>query len=198
MPKILAYWIVLLAAAIVLGACSSPEVDPELEVQLRTATVQNAEELIAKETERLGITALTFTVLEDGKAPPTSYFGRAKGGGLMQVAGLSKTVSAAVILKLAELQSVAIDDDIGPQITSLDISSLEGGDRPITLRQLLSHTAGSSQSGYPGYPRGSDLPSTAEVIASPPRAFESTLAFDGEPGEFLYSGGGYIIAQLWA
>lgn len=116
----------------------------------------------------------------------------------MQVASLSKTVAAAVILTLAHQRGISLDNDIRSQVTSLDIALLEGGDRPVTLRQLLSHTSGASQSGYPGYPRDSDLPSASEVVANPPRFFESPLTFDGEPGEFRYSGGGYMIAQIWA
>ncbi len=190
--------ILLPAAGLGIASYFEPSLDPAFEQKLTDAEPEGIQELIAAEAENLGVTALSVTVLEAGQEPQSHYFGRAKQGGLMQVASLSKAVAATVILILAEQQGFGLDDDIRGQITSVDIASLEGGDRSVTLRQLLSHTTGASQSGYPGYPRDSALLSTADVIEAPPRIFESQLAFDGVPGEFRYSGGGYTIAQLWA
>ncbi len=190
--------ILLPAAGFGIASYFEPSLDPGFEQKLAKAEPEGIRELIAAEAENLGVTALSVTVLEAGQEPQSHYFGRAKQGGLMQVASLSKAVAATAILILAEQQGVGLDGDIRGQVTSVDIASLEGGDRPVTLRQLLSHTTGASQSGYPGYPRGSALLSTADVIDAPPRIFESQLVFDGVPGEFRYSGGGYTIAQLWA
>jgi len=181
-----------------MSGCSQPSVSPEFRSELETTAPNERLRLIEDEAQRIGVTALSFTILESGKEIESFYFGRAEPNGLMQVASLSKTVAAAVILAFAERKSVGLDDDIRGQISSLDIAALQGGNRPLTLRQLLSHTTGSSQSGYPGYPRGTPLPSTAQIIIDPPRIFESPLVFDGEQGEFRYSGGGYMIAQLWA
>jgi len=175
-----------------------PSLDPEFDDRLEHTATANISPLIAAEAESLQVTALGVFASSDGGPATEHYFGRARKGSLMQAASLSKAVAAAVILKLAGRENVALDDDIRTQITALDIASLEGGDRPVTLRQLLSHTAGASQSGYPGYPRGAPIPTTAQVLAAPPRFFESALAFDGENGAFRYSGGGYTIAQLWA
>jgi len=182
----------------VTAACSDPMVSPDVRGALENAEPAEIQDIIGEEAERLGITAMSVTILDGDSSPQSLYFGRAEEGGLFQAASLSKAAAAAVILTLADREGVALDDDIRGQITSLDIASLSGGDRTITLRQLLSHTTGASQSGYPGYPRDYDLPTAAEVISAPPRFFESALAFDGTPGEFLYSGGGYMIAQLWA
>ncbi|WP_379550196.1 serine hydrolase domain-containing protein [Qipengyuania sp. DGS5-3] len=186
------------AIALSLGCSSDPLVSPDFQAKLETAPQDSLATLIDDEATQLGVTALSVTIHEAGGESQTLYFGRAKAGGLMQVASLSKTVAAAVILTLARQEEVGLDDDIRSQITSLDVAGLEGGDRPVTLRQLLSHTTGASQSGYPGYARGGDLPTAVQVVANPPRVFESTLVFDGEPGQFRYSGGGYIIAQVWA
>ncbi|MEM6475658.1 MAG: serine hydrolase domain-containing protein [Pseudomonadota bacterium] len=188
----------LTAALLALSGCGDPTLDPQFAEQLSAAKPDEVGSLIESEAKRLDVTAMNIAIV-DGDGPAQVYhFGRAKPGGLMQVASLSKTVAAAVILTHAQRQSVGLDDDIRTQVTSVDIAALEGGNRPVTLRQLLSHTTGSSQSGYPGYPRGYDFPNAAEVVDNPPRFFESALVFDGEPGEFRYSGGGYMIAQLWA
>jgi len=175
-----------------------PVPDPELRERLSKATFEEVELLVAEEVHRLGVTALSVTEISGDAAPRTLRFARAERGGLMQVASLSKTVAAAVILIVAEEQGVDLDDDVRGQINSLDIRMLEGGLRPLTLRQLLSHTSGASQAFYVGFERGDATPTTAEVIEAPYRIYEVQLRFDGVVGEFRYAGGGYTIAQLWA
>lgn len=182
----------------VLAGLTEPSVDPDFEADLTAAAPADVEGVIAQQAEKLGITALSVAVIDGEENIQNFHIGRARENGLMQAASLSKAAAAATILLVADQQGVTLDDDIRPQITSLDISAIEGGNRPVTLRQLLSHTTGASQSGYPGYPRSDALPSTADVIRNPPQMIESQLEFSGEPGEFRYSGGGYTIAQLWA
>ncbi|MEP3421133.1 MAG: serine hydrolase domain-containing protein [Erythrobacter sp.] len=189
--------IALITSAFIIAGLIEPSVDPEFEENLTQSPPIGVPNLIAVEAEKLGVTAMAVTVLNGDTEPQTHYFGRAHADGLMQLASLSKAVSATVILMVADQNDVGIDDDIRAQIVSIDIAALAGGDRPVTLRQILSHTTGASQSGYPGYPRDGDVPTTDQVIGSPPRFFEFPLEFDGTPGKFRYSGGGYTIAQLW-
>ncbi len=188
----------IIAAGFVIAGILEPSVDPQFQENLTQAASENVESLISAEADKLGVTAMGLSILEGDDDLQSHYFGRAHDNGMMQLASLSKAVSAAIILMVAEERDVGLDDDIRDQIISIDIASLDGGDRPLTLRQLLSHTSGASQSGYPGYPRSGSIPITADVIQSPPRIFEFQLEFDGTPGEFSYSGGGYTIAQLWA
>ncbi|RGP40745.1 hypothetical protein BPTFM16_01033 [Altererythrobacter insulae] len=190
--------IALAISGVIIAGVMEPSVDPDFRADLIAADDATSRQLIDSESRKLGVTALSVSIMTTDQPVRTEYFGRANPDGLMQVASLSKAVAAAVIAIHAENQGVGLDDDIRSQIKSLDIASLEGGDRPVTLRQLLSHTTGSSQSGYPGYPRDHEIPSTVDVIKDPPRWIESPLVFDGTPGEFRYSGGGYTIAQLWA
>ncbi|MEM6492984.1 MAG: serine hydrolase domain-containing protein [Pseudomonadota bacterium] len=195
-----ALMVLLLTAAAGLYAFGffDPRPDPAFEDKIAASAKPAIEPLIAGEAERLDVSALSVFI-QTGEDPGEAlHFGRSRPEGLFQAASLSKAVAAATILTLAQREGVGLDEDIRPQITSLDIAALEGGDRPITLRQLLSHTTGASQSGYLGYPREEKLPSTADIIADPPRFFEFALAFNGEPGVMRYSGGGYTIAQLWA
>lgn len=201
MRKLLFIAILLIGLAfggLVLAGYFDPRPDPDFESKLTKAADHEIEAMIAKDADRQSVTALGFYVEGSDGTNKQYQFGRYEAGSLMQAASLSKAVAAAIILTVAYNEGVGLDDDIRSQITSLDIAALEGADRPVTLRQLLSHTAGASQSGYPGYPRGDKIPTTAEVIAAPPRFFESALTFDSEIAEFRYSGGGYTIAQLWA
>ena len=68
--------------------------------------------------------------------------------------------------------------------------------REVTLRRLLSHTAGVSVHGYPGHEPGRPLPSTAASLAGE-SAGAGAVRLESDPGAgYSYSGGGYTSAQL--
>src|SRR5947208_2542707 len=64
---------------------------------------------------------------------------------LFHGASLSKTVNALTVMKFVQDQRLSLDEDVNRQLTSwkLPESDLAKG-KPITLRRLLSHTAGMS------------------------------------------------------
>ncbi|MGF6227793.1 CubicO group peptidase (beta-lactamase class C family) [Inquilinus ginsengisoli] len=66
----------------------------------------------------------------------------------------------------------------------------------VTLRQLLSHSAGTSVRGFPGYPAAGPWPSVTEVLDGALPANTPPVVVEGLPGvAFRYSGGGTTIAQ---
>ena len=66
----------------------------------------------------------------------------------------------------------------------------------VTLRQLLSHTAGVSPEGFDGYSRGSPLPTIAQILAGEPPANSPPIVIENAPGtQYRYSGGGYVLVQ---
>lgn len=66
----------------------------------------------------------------------------------------------------------------------------------VTVRRLLSHTAGLSLSGYPGWGPDDRLP-TLEASLSGATNGSGDVRLVYEPGtEWRYSGGGYTVLQL--
>jgi len=80
----------------------------------------------------------------------------------------------------------------------LDWANIHGGDAPVTLRALLSHTRGVNVSGFPGYLRGTATPTNLQIVKGQAPANTDAIRLDGETGVFAYSGGGYQLAQLFA
>jgi CubicO group peptidase (beta-lactamase class C family) len=111
-----------------------------------------------------------------------------------QAGSISKSVAAAGALRLVAEGVLDLDDDVNDRLRSWQIPSNDGWHPRITLRQLLSHTAGLTVHGFPGYPPGQHVPSVPEVldgIGNTPPVFVTTL-----PGlQYSYSGGGYCIMQ---
>lgn len=109
-----------------------------------------------------------------------------------QVASVSKPVAAMGALRLVEERRLALDRPL----TVWRFPSSDHDPRGVTLRRLLSHTAGVSVAGYPGTAPGRPLPTTAASLAGEAPGVRA-VRLVSEPGRgYSYSGGGYTVAQL--
>jgi CubicO group peptidase (beta-lactamase class C family) len=117
---------------------------------------------------------------------------------VFQSASISKAVTAALALRLVEQGKLSLDQDINRTLRSWQLPTSEASNKqPITLRHLLSHTAGLNVHGFPGYRAGSALPTPVQILngqaPANTEAVRSTLAAGAE---WRYSGGGYVVAQV--
>lgn len=114
-----------------------------------------------------------------------------------QAGSISKPVFALAVMRLVERGAVDLDTDVNAYLTSWQVPP-NGDWRPrITLRQLLSHTAGTTVHGFPGYPASGPRPTVPQVLDGVPPANTLPVIVDTLPGlAFRYSGGGTTIAQL--
>ena len=121
---------------------------------------------------------------------------------LFQAASISKPVSAMAVLRAVQEGRFGLGDDINSILRSWrlvdDVELL--AETPVTPRMLLSMTAGTTVSGFPGYKPGAELPTVPEVLG---RKGEETPAntepvvVGWQPGtRYEYSGGGSTILQL--
>ncbi|SCG69050.1 CubicO group peptidase, beta-lactamase class C family [Micromonospora inositola] len=108
---------------------------------------------------------------------------------------ISKHVAAFGALLLVQDGVLDLDTDIGEYLTSWQLLDREGQQPRVTLRQLLAHTAGLSDTWYRGY-AADRAPSLLQVLegsgstTTPP--VRSTLL----PGSrFRYSGSHYSVLQ---
>jgi CubicO group peptidase (beta-lactamase class C family) len=113
-----------------------------------------------------------------------------------QAASLSKPVTAWGVLRLVESGRIGLDEPIVGHLRRWRPPASPFDADGLTVRRLLSHTAGLSVHGYVGQRADRPLPS---IVAS-----LSGKTGDGFPVElleapgqrWLYSGGGYSLAQL--
>lgn len=123
---------------------------------------------------------------EDAVTPNTPF----------QAGSISKPVFALAVMKLVEARKLDLDADINAYLTSWQVPANEGWRPHVTLRQLLSHTAGTTVHGFAGYPTAGPQPTVLQVLQGLPPANNRPIVVDLLPGtEFRYSGGGTIIAQ---
>src|SRR5262252_2272528 len=113
-----------------------------------------------------------------------------------QSASISKPVFALAVMRLVEGGTLDLDTDVNRYLTSWQVPANGGWQPRITLRQLLSHTAGVTVHGFRGYPASGPWPTPLEVLQGVPPANTPEVIVDLMPGlAFRYSGGGTTIAQ---
>lgn len=117
---------------------------------------------------------------------------------LFQAGSISKPVAAMTVLKKVEQGRLSLDEDVNAKLVSWKLPGNEfTAKRKVTLAHLLSHTAGLTVHGFPGYAAGEPLPTVPQVLDGAPPANTAPVRVDLEPGtRFRYSGGGTTVAQL--
>ena len=120
---------------------------------------------------------------------------------VFQVASLSKWISAFGIMKLVEDGKLDLDSPVSKYLTRWQLPPSKFNSEKVTVRRLLSHTAGLTDGlGYSGFETGTSVQSLEQSLTKASDADEgiSGSVYVGiEPGsEFKYSGGGYTLLQL--
>lgn len=153
--------------------------------------------------ERHGVPGLSVAVMLDGEIAWARGYGLADVASgrevtsetLFQAASISKPVAAMAALRLVQQGALDLDDDVNSHLTAWSVPEHEWSEsEAVTLRRLLSHTAGTTVHGFPGYARGSEIPTAVAVLDGAGNT--DPVVVDIEPGSrFRYSGGGYTIVQ---
>ena len=116
---------------------------------------------------------------------------------LFQAASISKPVSAMAALREVERGKLALDRNINDYLKSWKLSENDWTrKKPVTLAMLLSHSAGVTVHGFPGYAAGRAVPLLSQILDGVAPANTAPIRVDIAPAtEFRYSGGGYTIVQ---
>ncbi len=114
---------------------------------------------------------------------------------LFQAASISKPIAALGVLMLAEEGMIDIHADVNNYLNEWKIPDNDFSiNEKVTAARLLSHTAGVTVHGFPGYNQSDNFPSVIEVLegeGNTPRIYVDTI-----PGAlWRYSGGGYTIME---
>ncbi|MEO1405332.1 MAG: serine hydrolase domain-containing protein [Pseudomonadota bacterium] len=155
-----------------------------------------------------GVPGISIAVLSDGQVVWAEGYGEAKAGSgtlidtetVFSVGSLSKTGTALTILRLVDAGLLDLDADVNTVLESWE-APIDGSENAeaITLRMLLSHTAGLNVHGFADFGPNEDLPDTVQILDSSGPAKNSKVRLIHNPGEtYDYSGGGTTIAGLVA
>ena len=116
---------------------------------------------------------------------------------MFQAGSISKPVAALAALRLVQQGRLSLDTDVNQTLTSWKLPDAKAANgKPLTLRELLTHTGGTSVHGFPGYAKGETVPTLVQVLNGEKPANTPAIVIEAEPGsKWNYSGGGYTIMQ---
>ncbi len=150
------------------------------------------------------VPGVAIAVIQDGKVVFRKGYGFAdvenklavtpKTG--FNIGSISKTVAAWGLMTLVEAGKLGLDTPVEKYLTRWHLPDTEFDNKGVTLRRLLSHTAGLSLHGYPGWGPNDPLPSVEGSLSGNNNG-PGEVRLIMQPGtNWKYSGGGYTLSQL--
>jgi len=198
------------------GGCTSGEVDTEARIQRIEANLLPGPGIViqdqpwpkaslADRMEAYRVPGISIAVFRDFQVEWAKGYGvLSEEGGepvtpttLFQAASISKPVAATAALSLVQEGRLDLDEDINQKLKSWAVLENDfTSEKKVTLRRILSHTAGLTVHGFPGYARDRDIPTLVQILDGEKPANTAPIQVDITPGSlWRYSGGGYTVMQ---
>jgi len=178
---------------------------PAVHLGAQGTRVDSLDAFIKTQMARHQIRGLSLAIINGGKIEVTRAYGVVDETShapvtpttLFQAGSISKPVSALGALHLVEAGKLSLDEDVNGKLTSWKVPENRfTATEKVTLRRLLSHNAGVTVHGFPGYDVSVGMPTLVQVLNGTPPANTPPIRVDTTPGAiWRYSGGGFTIMQ---
>ena len=204
----------LLPLALTLAAAPAPAQDTTLAARIRRVENGLATPVmvagspgrpIAERMRAANVPAVSIAVIHGGRIQWARAYGVLEAGGtvpadtatLFQAASISKPVATLGALTLVRSGRLSLDADVNTYLRSWRVPENAFTAREkVTLRRIVSHNAGLTVSGFPGYAMDKPVPTTLQILDGQPPANTAPVRVDTLPGALLrYSGGGMTVMQ---
>ena len=186
----------LLVLCLLLTACSATEKASEPVVIDRDELEAFAGHFFPSEMKKHKIPGVSLVLVQDGEIVLAQGYGEANleagtpispDTTVMRIGSVSKLFVATAVMQLVEAGKVDLGTDINQYLTAFQVQ--DGLSEPVTLAQLLTHTAGYEDPPYESY--------TDPAVVQPLGAYlaQSMPPRSDPPGEtFRYSNHGFALA----
>ena len=137
------------------------------------------------------LSSRNYGIIQKGKTDKIDY------QTMFSVGSVSKVANAIIVLKLVDEGKLDLDEDVSKYLKSWKIPTNNfTKNNPITLRHILSHTAGFSVHGFADYYPREKIPTSIQTLNGEKPAKNKRIEVIFAPGsKFKYSGGGVTVAQ---
>jgi CubicO group peptidase (beta-lactamase class C family) len=212
---------VLVTVLLALGACRPvlpsaapvPDADPRVArvlAGLRPAVEAKGEEpvrwTLAERMAHYRTPGVSIAVVDGGRIAWALGFGVKEAGGndpvtpatLFQAASISKPVAALATLRLVQEGKLSLDANVNDSLKSWKVPDNELTQKEkVTLRRIMSHTAGLTVHGFGGFAADEPVPTMLQILDGIKPAKNPPVRVEAVPGSrFQYSGGGTTVMQL--
>jgi CubicO group peptidase (beta-lactamase class C family) len=160
---------------------------------------------IEKLMESYKVPGLSVAVIDGYKIAWAKGYGVAEAGTfrpvtprtLFMAGSIAKTPTATAALALVEQGKLSLDEDVNVRLKTWKVPENDfTAQQKVTLRRILSHTAGLTVHGFPGYAVDEPIPTLVQVLNGEKPANSPPIRVDLVPGtRWRYSGGGVLIEQ---
>jgi CubicO group peptidase (beta-lactamase class C family) len=178
---------------------------PAVGAHAQTSRLDSLDAFVRAQIAERRIPGLSLAIIDDGRIVAARAYGvtdettRAPvtTATLFQAGSISKPVSALAALHLVEAGRLSLDADVNAKLASWKVPDNRfTAVQKVTLRRLLSHNAGVTVHGFPGYDRAGPIAALVQVLDGAPPANTPPIRVDTTPGAiWRYSGGGFTIMQ---
>lgn len=161
---------------------------------------------LSAKMDKLGVPGVSLAVIKGGKLEWAKGYGLLQAGTdeeintetLFSVGSLSKVGTALMCLKLQDDGLLKVDTDVNQYLQSWKVPDNEYTQKQaVTLRRIMSHTAGLTVHGFADFKPEEDLPTTVQILKGEKPAKNRAVYVDIPVGsQFRYSGGGTTIEQM--
>jgi CubicO group peptidase (beta-lactamase class C family) len=149
------------------------------------------------------VPGVSIAIVENGKIKWAKGYGYANtetgtkvnASTLFQAGSISKPLAALSALKLFENDSLDLNKDVNYYLKKWQIPENKFTEtEKVTLEKLLTHTAGMTVHGFPGYQQTDKFPEIIDVLNG--NGNTGKIVVDTIPGSiWRYSGGGYTVME---
>lgn len=140
--------------------------------------------------EALHVPAVSIAVFDHDRLDWAKGFGGVNASTRFPASSISKAVTASATMRLVGEGRLDLDANVNTLLTGWQVPENEFTvTEKVTLRRLLSHSAGTNMHAVKSFTVGEAVPTLIELLAD--------VRVEAIPGaEFRYSGGGVMIEQL--
>lgn len=152
------------------------------------------------------VPGISFAIIKNGKLIWAKGFGHIQKGKpekintetMFSVGSVSKVGAATISLKLQEQGKLDIDKNVNEYLSSWKVPDNQyTKNNAVTLRKIMSHTAGLTVHGFADFLPDEKLPTTVQILNGEWPAKNSSVYVNIPIGsKFRYSGGGTTVEQL--
>jgi CubicO group peptidase (beta-lactamase class C family) len=160
---------------------------------------------IDKLMEMYRVPGLSIAVIDNFRVVWAKGYGVTEAHGKMPVTtrtlfmagSIAKTPATVGALYLVEHGKLSLDENVNARLKSWQLPDNEfTNQQKVTLKRIMTHTAGTTVHGFPGYPVAAPTPTLMQVLNGE-SANTKPVRVDTVPGTiWRYSGGGVLIEQL--
>ena len=205
--RIKIFWVFIAALSILLWSFTDyTETSNQLQTKenVYEKALQNFE--LPSKMDDYNVPGISFAVIKNGKLVWAQGYGVIQKGKperinpetMFSVGSVSKVGAATISLKLQEQDKLDIDKNVNEYLGSWKVPDNQyTKNNAVTLRKIMSHTAGLNVHGFVDFLPNEKLPTTVQILKGEWPAKNSSVYVNIPIGSrFRYSGGGTTVEQL--